>query len=39
MNKLLSRALLAAMITCLVSMTALSQKQKSDDSLVQPLEQ
>lgn len=33
MNKLLSRALLAVMMTCLVSMTGLSQKQKSDDSL------
>jgi hypothetical protein len=33
MNKLLSRALLAVMITCLVGMTTLSQKQKSDDSL------
>jgi hypothetical protein len=33
MNKLLSRALLAVMMTCLVGITALSQKQKSDDSL------
>jgi len=33
MNKLLSRALLAVIMTCVVSVTALSQKQKSDDSL------
>jgi hypothetical protein len=33
MNKLLSLALLAVMMTCLVGITALSQKQKSDDSL------
>src|SRR6266511_616426 len=33
MNKLLSRALLAVIMTCVVSLTALSQKQKSDDSL------
>ena len=33
MNKLLSRAVLAVMMTCVVSVTALSQKEKSNDSL------
>ena len=33
MNKLLSSAVLAVMMTCVVSVTALSQKEKSNDSL------
>ena len=33
MNKLLSRAVLFVMVTCVVSVTAFSQKEKSDDSL------